>query len=639
MFVIRRHPENPLLSPRREQPWEALATFNPSVVKQGDDTIMFYRAVGNPDALVSPHAGLSSIGYAKSEDGVHFHSRTQVVAPSEEWDEFGCEDPRATFFEGKWYVFYTALGGFPFGPDNIKVAVAIGDTPNALNEKHLVTPFNAKAATLFPERIDGDVVLLLTAHTDYTPLHPRPTIAFARAKEVSDFFSPAYWEQWHANLASHALPDIRRADDEHVEVGATPIKTDAGWLLIYSYIQHYYEESRRTFGIEAALLDLHEPRTVISRSYPLMVPEEIYEKYGLIPNIVFPSGALLEGDRLDIWYGVADTAGAKASVKLSELLRDLDSSVPARTFVRAPENPILEPVSENAFENLAVLNAAAIDLEGSVYILYRAMGMDNTSTVGCAVSRDGVHIDERMAAPIYVPRAAFEMKNGTPNGNSGCEDPRAVVIDGRVYMTYTAYDGVRAPRGALSSISVEDFLARNWSAWTPPTLVTPDEVDDKDVSLLPEAVEAGYVLYHRISGRICADIVPSLSFEKRVSRCIEILAPREGMWDAAKVGIAGPPIKVPEGWLMIYHGVSHRSGYRLGAVLLDHDGITTLARTADPIFEPEESYEKNGVVNQVVFSCGAVVRGDQVFMYYGGGDRVMGVAVGSLARIRAALTP
>lgn len=637
MFVIRRHPENPLLSPRRDYPWEAQASFNPTVLKHDDETVMFYRAVGNPDALVSPHAGLSSIGFARSEDGVHFHSRTQVIAPSEEWDAFGCEDPRATFFEGVWYVFYTALGGFPYGPDNIKVAVAMGDAPDRLHEKHLITPFNAKAATLFPERIDGDVVLLLTAHTDHTPDYPRPTIAFARAKNVSDFFDPAYWAAWHADLPTHALPDIRRADDEHVEVGATPLKTEAGWLLIYSYIQHYYEEHRRTFGIEAALLDLHNPQQVLSRSYPLMVPEEIYELYGLVPNIVFPSGAVITGDTLDIWYGAADTSGAKASVKLSELLRDLDSSLPARTFVRAPENPILSPLPENAFETQAVFNAAAVDVGDSIHILYRAMGADNTSTVGCAISRDGVHIDERIPTPIYVPRAEFELKNGTPTGNSGCEDPRTVVIDGRIYMTYTAYDGVRAPRGAITSISVDDFLARNWSAWTMPALVTPDGVDDKDVALLPEAVNGNYVLYHRISGRICADLVPDLSFTKRVSRCIEILAPREGMWDAAKVGIAGAPIKVPEGWLMIYHGVSHRSRYRLGAVLLDPSGLTVLARTADPIFEPVEAYEKDGVVNQVVFSCGAVVRGDEVFMYYGGGDRVMGVAIGSLSRIRAAL--
>ena len=91
-----------------------------------------------------PTIGLSTIGTAFAEDGIHFHSRQQVIAPKEPWDVFGCEDPRVTFFEGRWYCFYTALGGYPFGPDNIKVAVAIGDTPENFTERHLITPFNAK---------------------------------------------------------------------------------------------------------------------------------------------------------------------------------------------------------------------------------------------------------------------------------------------------------------------------------------------------------------------------------------------------------------------------------------------------------------------------------------------------------------
>ncbi len=69
---------------------------------------------------------------------------------------------------------------------------------------------------------------------------------------------------------------------------------------------------------------------------------------------------------------------------------------------------------------------------------------DNTSTVGLAVSRDGLHIDERLPDPIYVPREAFESKR-IPGGNSGCEDPRIVKIDDTLFMTYTGYDGIRLP--------------------------------------------------------------------------------------------------------------------------------------------------------------------------------------------------
>jgi len=638
MFIIRRESHNPILSPRHEHHWEAVATYNPSAVSTEDGVRLYYRALGSPSSLQTPYVGLSSIGTAFAEDGINFNGRQQVIAPQESWDMFGCEDPRVSFFEGRWYCFYTALGGYPFGPDNIKVALAVGDAPDHFTERHLITPFNAKAATLFPERINGDVILLLTAHTDWTKEYPRPIIALARAKRIEDFFDPAYWQTWHANLADHALPELRRSDADHIEVGASPLRTDGGWLLIYSYIQDYYNERERIFSIEAALLELDNPQKLISRTESILVPEEIYEQYGLVPHIVFPTGTSIGNNgELDIWYGAADTVCAKASVRLHDLLRALDPKRPARTFLRAPQNPILAARGEE-FESRDVFNAAAIELNGSIYILYRAMDRANTSTIGLAVSEDGVTIKERLSEPIYAPRADFEAKRGSPTGNSGCEDPRIVHIDDALLMTYTAYDGVHPPAGAVSSISVDDFLARRFEMWSAPFLLTPDGVDDKDLVLLPEKIHENYLLYHRINNRICADLLPDIAAGKRVSRCIEIMAPRHGMWDGSKVGSAAPPIKVGNNWLMIYHGVSRHATYRLGAALLDSSGTSLLARTADPIFEPLEKYEKEGEISNIVFSCGAIVRGDTLFIYYGAADKVIGVATASLAHIIEALS-
>ena len=639
MFVIRREPSNPILSPQRERPWESIATFNPSAVRVEDGVRIFYRALGSSSALQKPISQMSTIGTAFSEDGVHFHSREQVIVPQEEWDMFGCEDPRVTFFEGKWYCFYTALSGYPFGPDNIKVALAIGDSPTHFTERHLITPFNAKAAALFPERIDGDIVMLLTAHTDWTPDHQRPTIALARAKKIEDFFDKKYWDDWHDHLADHALPELRRDDRDHIEVGASPLLTEKGWLLVYAYIQDYYNENDRVFSIETALLARDNPQKCISHTESVLVPQEFYEEYGIVPHIVFPTSATVSNDgRLEIWYGAADTVCAKASVKLHDLLRALDPERPARTFTRAKENPILAPRGDG-FESQEVMNAAAIEIDGATYILYRAMDAANTSTIGLAISKDGIKVDERLSDPIYTPRADFEMKKGSPTGNSGCEDPRIVRIGDTLHMTYTAYDGAHPPAGAVSSVSVADFIARRFDQWSMPIILTPEGVDDKDLALLPEKIGDNYLLYHRINNQICADLLPDLSSGKRASRCIEVIAPRRGMWDGAKVGSAAPPIKVDGGkWLMIYHGVSRHARYRLGAALLDADGLTVLARTADPVFEPLEKYEQEGVIANVVFSCGAVVQGDTIYLYYGAADKVIGVATGSLKHIIDALT-
>ena len=636
MFIVRREAHNPILSPQHDRPWEAVATYNPSAVQTAEGLRIFYRAIGNPDALQTPHAGLSSIGMAFSDDGVHFHSRQQVIAAGDSWDRFGCEDPRAAFFEGKWYCFYTALGGYPFGPDNIKVGLAVGDSPENFTERHLITPFNAKAAALFPKRVNGDIVLLLTAHTDRTDEYPRPTTALARAKHMEEFYNPAYWEEWHAHLPDHALEQLRRVDEDHIEIGAPPVRTEQGWLLIYSYIEDYYDEHKRTFTVEAAMLDANDPQKIISRTESILVPEETYEQYGLVPNIVFPSGATIQDDVLSIWYGAADTVCAKAVVRTSELLRALNPKHTARTFMRAKENPIVSPRG-TGFESRATFNAAAFELDGAVHLLYRAMDNANTSSFGLAVSKNGITIDERPDTPVYVPRADFEQKRGGATGNSGCEDPRATIVGDRLYITYVAYDGVAPPRGALSSIALADYRARRWSAWSAPVLITPDNVDDKDVAIVATEKSGEFHLHHRVDNRICIDIVSDLAFTNRVTRCIDIMGPRRGMWDSAKVGIAGPPLKVPEGWLLIYHGVSRHATYRLGAALIDPTGFEILARTADPIFEPMEKYETEGIVGNVVFSCGAVARGDTVYLYYGGADKVLGVATASLAHIREVL--
>ena len=77
----------------------------------------------------------------------------------------------------------------------------------------------------------------------------------------------------------------------------------------------------------------------------------------------------------------------------------------------------------------------------------------------------------------------------------------------------------------------------------------------------------------------------------------------------------------------MYHAVSDDSIYRIGAVLLDlKDPTIILSRTTDYIFAPILDYEKSGQVNNVVFSCGVVVKKDIIYMYYGAGDSVVDVA-------------
>ncbi|MBP6858405.1 MAG: hypothetical protein KBC33_01070 [Candidatus Pacebacteria bacterium] len=613
MFTLTRSEHNPILSPLKEHPWEAAAAFNGCPVIQGRKTTLVYRAMSEPELLKDPHIRMSIIARADSTDGTHFENRQALILPDTDFDKYGCEDPRVTKLGKTYYIFYTALGGYPFGADNIKVAVALSSDLKTITEKHLVTPFNAKAMALFPEKIGKKMAALVTVNTDRKP----SDICYAEFETPEDMWSPAYWEEWWKNLDAHKV-SIRRLPTDHLELGAAPVKTDKGWLIVYSHIQRY-GQSDQAFGIEIVLLDLKNPRKVIGRTKgPFMIPDAYYEHTGMVPHVIFPSGALIRGEHLEIYYGAADTYCAVATIPLDNLLSSIidDRTVGMKRF---KGNPIISPRPGMIWEEKGTLNPAAIDLGNKTHILYRAFSADNISTIGLATSSDGFSIDERLDKPIYKPRVPFESR--------GCEDQRIMQINDKLYMTYTAYDG-GVPRVAVTSIGIEDFIARKWSAWTLPNIITPMDVDNKDAAILPEPINGKYMILHRVHESICADFVSSLDFNKeKVTRCIEIIAPRKGMWDGGKVGIAAPPIRTPQGWLLLYHGVSWSTTYRVGAVLLDlKDPTIVRARTAIPLFEPEEEYERKGYVPNVVFPCGAVVRGGTLYMYYGGADSVVGVA-------------
>jgi predicted GH43/DUF377 family glycosyl hydrolase len=636
-MFIQRYEKNPILKPKSIHSWEAQATFNPCPVKKGDKIYLLYRALSLPHyrKLTKTVQAVSSIGIGVSDDGIDFHDRKRLILAEEEWERYGCEDPRVTKLGDKYFIFYTALSTYPFTAEGIRVGVAISRDLEKIDEKHLVTPFNAKAMALFPERINGKIFVVFSVHTDKPPTK----ICLASFDKEEEIWDQNYWNSWYKNYEKYALP-IQLRPQDHMEVGAPPLKTPYGWLLIYSYIKDYFT-SNKLFTVQAALLDLKNPFKIIGHTKnPLLVPEEYYERIGYVPNVVFPSGALIMGNKIYLYYGAADTVCCLAFIDLPILLEKLLGKKSVKCcFVRAKENPIITPIPEHSWEAKATFNPGAIYLDGKVHLVYRAMSHDNTSTLGYAVSKDGIHIDYRSPEPIYVPREPFEQKL-EPGANSGCEDPRLTLIEDRIYMCYTAFDGRNPPRVALTWIKVDDFLNQKWN-WAKPVLISAPGMDDKDACIFPEKVEGKYFILHRSGEDIDSALVPSLEFDgKTWIEEYRWIAPRKGWWDSKKVGTACPPIKTEKGWILLYHGISDDNVYRVGAILLDpRNPLKIIARTPDPIFEPEMPYEKEGNVPNVVFPCGAVKIGDKIFMYYGGADKVVGVAFIKISELLKAFEP
>ena len=630
MIVLDRDPANPLLKPNLEHDWESYATFNGCILKDQNTYHLLYRAMGKEQDYQAERLHLSVIGHAVSTDGKIFAENHPMIVPEESWELYGCEDPRVVKIDGTYIILYTALSEFPPTPNGIKVAVALSDDLKTIKERHLVTPFNAKAMTFFPQKINGKYVAFLTVHTDLPP----SKIAIAEFELLEEMWSPEYWREWYLSLDTHVLP-LQRMNSDQLEVGAPPVATEYGWLFVYANIRHYYTPGFRDFTIEAVLLDRQNPMKVIGRiRESLLRPEVNYEHDGIVPQVVFPSGAIIDDDTFYLYYGAADTTCCRASYPYKQLLQRIQTSdaLPPK-LEKFKENPILTAKPEHEWESQAVFNPAAFYDGTNINILYRAFSHDNTSTIGLAISADGYHIAERLIEPVYQPRKPFEDKAKTGVW-SGCEDPRVTIIDGKLYMLYTAFDGVNVPRVAMTSIDLSDFKNRAY-VWSEPVLISPPGIDDKDACIFPEKINGKYVFFHRIDNDIVIDYVDSLEAFNGSDiwlRTLNYIPLRANLWDEEKVGIAAPPYKTENGWFILYHGVSTKDHeYRVGAMLLDlNDPSKIVSRLHYPIIEPTEAFEREGLVKNVVFPCGMVVVNDILYVYYGGADSVICVASGHI---------
>jgi predicted GH43/DUF377 family glycosyl hydrolase len=287
-------------------------------------------------------------------------------------------------------------------------------------------------------------------------------------------------------------------------------------------------------------------------------------------------------------------------------------------------NPILEPIGIHKWESKRVFNAGVIAADKKIHILYRAMGQDGVSRIGYAASSDGYHIDERLPLPIFEPASEAE--------TDGCEDPRLTLLDDTLYMAYTAfgkYANHQVYQIALTSISLRDFLGKQWK-WGERRFAFPG-IHNKDAIIFPRKIDGKYIMFHRFEPDVCVARSDEL---QRWYDLKFVLGPRLKSWDSWKVGAAGPPIELNEGWLLIYHGVSVDKVYSLGVALLDKNNPEEiLFRSKKSILSPAEDYERLGKVPNIVFSCGNIFKDNRVLVYYGGADSVLCVATYDLCEL------
>jgi predicted GH43/DUF377 family glycosyl hydrolase/glycosyltransferase involved in cell wall biosynthesis len=232
-----------------------------------------------------------------------------------------------------------------------------------------------------------------------------------------------------------------------------------------------------------------------------------------------------------------------------------------------------------------------------------------------ARSRDGVRFDVD-AMPAVTPENRFE--------EYGCEDPRATLIDGVWHITYVSVSRIGITTSRLTTTDFRCFQ-RHGVMFLP---------DHKDVVLFPGRPGGRYAALTRPMpqsfGRVLGIWIAFSDDLVHWGDHRPLALPRPGMWDSLRTGASAVPFRVPEGWLEIYHGVDRDTRYAMGGLLLDADDPSrVIARSPQPILVPTAPYERLGLFNDTVFSCGHVALGsdgEMIRLYYGAADSCLAAA-------------
>ncbi|WP_059049740.1 glycoside hydrolase family 130 protein [Paenibacillus senegalimassiliensis] len=241
----------------------------------------------------------------------------------------------------------------------------------------------------------------------------------------------------------------------------------------------------------------------------------------------------------------------------------------------------------------------------------RMIMLTSISHLRVARSKDGINF-EIEPKPALFPEHELEAW--------GIEDPRVTQIGDTYYITYSS----ASSRGVGAALAeTKDFRSFKKHGM----MLAPE---NKDVMLFPEPIQGKYVALHRPVPKSFGEPEMWIAESPDLLHWGNhrfLMGLSEQGWDSARMGGGAVPLKTEQGWLALYHGADSKHRYCMGAVLLDlHDPGRVLARSSRPFLEPEADYEVNGFFGKVVFSCGSLLEGNTVRMYYGAADEVMAMA-------------
>jgi len=291
--------------------FDSYAVYNPAVVYHNDNFYLFYRAQ-------TGSGGVSCIGMATSEDGIHFQMRENaIIAPTSGWyDSNGCEDPRIVKVGDEYWITYTAYDG-----SNVRQALATSTDLENWVKRGLMfseTSWRSKAGAILGEYKDG-VVHPLKINGEYWMYYEHEGMGDLYYATSENLYSWTSGDSW---IVMERRPNY--FDSGSIEIGPPPMLLEHGILLIYDSCDKWGGK----FGVGWAILSQENPTKIIARcEEPFLWPEYSWENVGQVNNVTFAEGLVENGGQWWLYYGAADmrVGLARAPVRENSVLWSVET--------------------------------------------------------------------------------------------------------------------------------------------------------------------------------------------------------------------------------------------------------------------------------------------------------------------------
>lgn len=300
---LKKYEGNPIIRPHGK--WAADLIFNPAAIVKDDMVWLLCRCVNLADERRGINWSVSSLVWAKSDDGINFALDDEPFLYPDENCKYngGYGDPRIVYIpeESLYLLTYTGVSFSDEGTLQTPGLLAV--SKDLEKWEFLGEKFPARAVCIINEKIDGR----------YWGYYGNSNKYITWSEDLIN---------WNCDGETIIKPRPGYFDSVLCEGACPPIVTDEGILFIYNgatSIEATKEYSRNTFGMESytnwgmyttgwVLIDRNDPRKIIARSEePFLTPYTSFECYGFVNFTIFSGGHVEFKGKHYLYYGACDT--------------------------------------------------------------------------------------------------------------------------------------------------------------------------------------------------------------------------------------------------------------------------------------------------------------------------------------------